>query len=316
MLVGFRVDMSDLYNDFDKARESFESQFSIMGTITYISGITDGYITSSTVVLQIDFNGSTLLLPNDCIGRVGTADIPVALRDDCLSCENTAFYSTRYELCARAVATSISRTMLAECGIDIYSYVTSIGSKHMHEHDSYMDALAYTPLDIETSYVRCPSSTTTQEITAEIFAAKSKQATLPGQFRVVAFGLVPGLGNETSGIYGLNAQIAAATMSIDGILSCSFGPYIHASMTQDVTTYGNNVIELDVHGFNFAHSYLGGLASGVTDGMPLVVSAMVQAPWGARNLPDYFDDERMKALHNEPPHSINISTLEEVESPY
>ena len=96
--VGFQVDMHEIYNDIERASESFESQFKMTTKISFLSGVEDDVIVDSNVVMHIDFEGSTVPLAHACVGRVGSADIPVALRDDALNCAQTSFFSTRYEL--------------------------------------------------------------------------------------------------------------------------------------------------------------------------------------------------------------------------
>ena len=85
-------------------------------------------------------------------------------------------------------------TSLADLGVEVFSYVTSIGSASFKEDDALMNAPDYKPLAIETSEVRCPDEQATEAMKAEIDRAKDAGESLGGTFRVVVTGLVPGVG--------------------------------------------------------------------------------------------------------------------------
>ena len=52
--------------------------------------------------------------------------------------------------------------------MDVFSYVTSIGSASFKEDDALMNAPDYKPRAIETSEVRCPDEQATEAMKAEI----------------------------------------------------------------------------------------------------------------------------------------------------
>ena len=56
--------------------------------------------------------------------------------------------------------------------MEVFSYVTSIGSASFKEDDALMNAPDYKPLAIETSEVRCPDEQATEAMKAEIDRAK------------------------------------------------------------------------------------------------------------------------------------------------
>ena len=74
---------------------------------------------------------------------------------------------------ALVAASAVAREFLAEFGVEIQSYVTRIGAAAMREQPIDFEALRYTPLEIESSPVRCPSAQASRAMEEEIAAARA-----------------------------------------------------------------------------------------------------------------------------------------------
>ncbi len=117
-----------------------------------------------------------------------------ALKTNTDDCRNILERASARETAARVAAAGIAREFLAELGVEVFSYVASIGDVSLDEDDPMLAAPDYKPLDIELSDVRCPDEGATEAMKAAIDAARAAGESLGGTFRVVATGLLPGVG--------------------------------------------------------------------------------------------------------------------------
>ncbi len=212
--------------------------------------------------------------------RPGHADLVGILRNNTDDCRNILERSSARETAARVAATGIAREFLADLGVEIFSYVTSIGSVRLFEDEDTLAEVMHSPAPIEFSEVRCPDEHTSQAMMAEIDAARAAGESLGGTFKVVATGLVAGLGNFASG---------PERLAIKGV---EFGLGFKAADLPGSKVH--DPIVLDGCDFVGTSNNAGGLEGGMTTGMPLVVSAAMKP---------------IPTLMN-PLRTINIDTLE------
>lgn len=207
--------------------------------------------------------------------RPGHADLVGVLKTATDDCRDILERASARETAARVAASGIAKEFLAELGVEIVSYVTSIGSAAMKETDPLVQAAQYEPLAIETSEVRCPDPEATQAMKRAIDRAKKSGESLGGTFRVVVRGLLPGLGSYATGPERLTSQLGAALFSIPAIKGVEFGLGFEASRREGSKVH--DPIELDPHfGFVRSSNNAGGLEGGMTTGMPLIVSAAMK----------------------------------------
>lgn len=224
--------------------------------------------------------------------RPGHADLVGILRNNTDDCRNILERSSARETAARVAATGIAREFLADLGVEIFSYVTSIGSVRLFEDEDTLAELIHSPAPIEFSEVRCPDEHTSQAMMSEIDAARAAGESLGGTFKVVATGLVAGLGNFASGPERLTSKIGSAMFSIPAIKGVEFGLGFKAADLPGSKVH--DPIVLNGCDFVRTSNNAGGLEGGMTTGMPLVVSAAMKP---------------IPTLMN-PLRTINIDTLE------
>ena len=218
--------------------------------------------------------------PSDLVREVtprpGHADLVGALKTNTDDCRNILERASARETAARVAATGIAREFLADLGVEVFSYVARIGDAALEEDDPLLAAPDYKPLDIETSDVRCPDEETTEAMKAAIDAAREAGESLGGVFRVVATGLVPGLGGYATGPDRLTSRVGAALFSIPAIKGVEFGLGFEAARRPGSAVH--DPIELDrAHScFTRASNNAGGLEGGMTTGMPLIVTAAMK----------------------------------------
>ncbi|MEG0301900.1 MAG: chorismate synthase [Gordonibacter sp.] len=218
-------------------------------------------------------------LPNDLVREVaprpGHADLVGSLKTDTNDCRNILERASARETAARVAAAGIARELLADLGVEVFSYVASIGSTTLEEDDPMLTAPDYKPLDIELSDLRCPDEAATEAMKVEIDRAREAGESLGGTFRVVATGLLPGVGGYATADERLTSRLGAALFSIPAIKGVEFGLGFQAA--QRVGSLVHDPIVLDRKtGFTRASNNAGGLEGGMTTGMPLIVTVAMK----------------------------------------
>ncbi|MBR5259889.1 MAG: chorismate synthase [Eggerthellaceae bacterium] len=214
-------------------------------------------------------------LEREVTPRPGHADLVGAMRSNTDDCRNILERASARETAARVAASGIAREFLAELGVEVYSYVVSVGGAAMEEENFLESAPLYAPLDIELSDMRCPCPKATEAMKAEIDQAKLDGESLGGTFRVVARGLIPGIGGYATAGDRLTGRIGGALLSIPAIKGVEFGLGFEAARRPGSQVH--DPITLDPKkGFSRASNNCGGLEGGMTNGMPIVITVAMK----------------------------------------
>lgn len=202
--------------------------------------------------------------------RPGHADLVGVLRTNTDDCRNVLERSSARETAARVAAGAIAKELLGALGVEVLSYVTSIGGVCMEEEpDGAVD-----PCKVEFSEVRCPDEIASARMMAAIDEAKEAGESLGGTFRVIATGLVPGLGTHATGSERLTSRLGAALFSIPAIKGVEFGIGFDAARRKGSEVHDE--ILLEDGAFARASNDAGGLEGGMTTGEPLVITAAMK----------------------------------------
>lgn len=207
--------------------------------------------------------------------RPGHADLAGTLKTNTDDCRDILERASARETAVRVAAAGIAREFLAELGVEVFSYVTSIGSVALHEDDPMLAAPDYKPLEIELSDVRCPDKETTKDMEEAIDSARAAGESLGGTFRVVATGLLPGVGGYATADERLTSRIGGALFSIPAIKGVEFGLGFQAARSLGSQVHDSIALDSKT-GFTRTRNNAGGLEGGMTTGMPLVVTAAMK----------------------------------------
>lgn len=274
--------------------------------VQILSGVRFGKTLGSPVCLSIKnddwenwtdrmavFGDEPTDLVREVMPRPGHADLLGVLKNDQTDCRNILERSSARETAIRVAASGIAREFLAEVGVEVYSYVVSIGGVGMIEEDPMRDAADYRPLAIEMSELRCPDEEATEAMKARIDEAKELGQSLGGTFRVVVNGLLPTLGGFEEARNRLTSKLGGALFSIPAIKGVEFG--IGFKNAEVLGHEAHDEIYLDKKkGFMRRTNRAGGLEGGMTTGMPLIMTAAMKP------IPTQID----------PLNTVNIDTLE------
>lgn len=280
--------------------------------VNVLSGVRFGVTLGTPITLQVVnrdwqnwtdrmavFGKAPADMEREVTPRPGHADLVGVLKNATDDCRNVLERSSARETAARVAAAGIAREFLADLGVEVFSYVTSIGSVVFEEDDPLVKAPRYKPLDIEMSDVRCPDAEATDAMKAAIDVARVRGESLGGTFCVVATGLVPGLGDFCSGPERLTSKLGAAMFSIPAIKGVEFGLGFEAARLEGSQVH-DPITHSEREGFTREGNNAGGLEGGMTTGQALIITAAMKpiptlmTPLGTVNIDTMEPEEASK----------------------
>ena len=205
--------------------------------------------------------------------RPGHADLSGALKYGHNDIRNVLERSSARETAARVAAGAVAKKFLSEFGITVGSYVLSIGSAAMKNSLPAADANLFALAD--SSPVRCPDADSSAKMVELIDMASEKGDTLGGTFSIIVSGVPVGLGSHTQWDKKLNARLMMAVSSIQAIKGVEIGLGFESARK-----FGSEVMDEIFHsrqtGFYRMSNNSGGIEGGMSNGMPLVITAAMK----------------------------------------
>lgn len=198
--------------------------------------------------------------------RPGHADLPGLLKYGLSDVRPILERSSARETAARVAAGSIARQLLNLFSIKAACHVIQIGQVAMENQSITFDQL----VDVETSPVRCISKTTEEAMMDAIDQAKAAGDSLGGIVEVRVKGLPVGLGSHVQWDRKLDAQLAAALMSIQAIKGVEFGDGF-LSAAKPGSQVHDEIYYSEKKGYYRTTNHAGGIEGGMSNGEELVV---------------------------------------------
>ena len=272
-----------------------------------LSGVRFGYTLGSPITLMIrnkDWENWTDIMaiegePTDkreiFNPRPGHADLVGGIKYGFYDLRNVLERASARETTTRVAVGAVCKTLLRDIGINIGSYVVSIGEL------SVKDLLPLIPLEqraelAEKSEVRIPVPEEDPKFKELIDFAKKEGESLGGIFEVFATGVPIGLGSYVHWDRRLDGKIAQAMMSIQAMKGVEIGDGFE--LTRKFGSQAHDEIFYDEEkGFYHGSNHAGGLEGGVTNGEPILVRV------GMKPIPTLMRQKSLK--------SVNIKTKEQ-----
>jgi chorismate synthase len=203
--------------------------------------------------------------------RAGHADLAGAVKYDFGDVRNVLERASARETAARVAAGAVARALLAQLGIDVWSFTAEVAGA---AYDPA--AAARSRQETEASPLRCPDQAAEERMVARIDAARAAGDTAGGVFEVVATGVPIGLGSHVHWDRRLDAALAGAVMSIPIVKGVEFGLGF-----EQTRRFGSEVMDViegrDRDGtWSRRTNNAGGLEGGVSNGQPIVVRGAVK----------------------------------------
>lgn len=205
--------------------------------------------------------------------RPGHADFAGMIKYDQDEARPILERSSARETAARVAAGAVARAFLRETlGIEVLSHVISIGRSEPY------DGPAPTFADIEAideNPTRAFGKEAGESMITEIEAAKKSGDTLGGIVEVIVQDLPIGLGSHISGEDRLDAQLAAALMSIQAIKGVEIGDGFEEARRRGSEAH-DEIVRHDDGTIQRESNRAGGLEGGMTNGETLRVRAAMK----------------------------------------
>jgi chorismate synthase len=199
--------------------------------------------------------------------RPGHADLAGIQKFGHTDVRNVLERASARETAARVAAGALAKAYLRELGVEVRSHVTRIGAVAAPGGDG-LGAADFEGVD--ESPVRSLDAGAGEAMVAEIDAARKANESLGGEFEVMAFGLVPGIGSHVSWEERLDGRLAQAIMSIQALKGVAIGDGF--ALAERVGSQAHDeIFWSDERGYNRETNRAGGIEGGMTTGDPVVV---------------------------------------------
>jgi chorismate synthase len=153
--------------------------------------------------------------------RPGHADLPGALKFDLHDSRDVLERSSARETAARVAAGALAKAFLFELGVQVGSFVTSVGE--VEARWDMEQGLASLHSSAEGAKLRMPDSDADDRAAARIDEARAEGDTLGGTFVCFSTGIPVGIGSHTERDRRLDGRIGAAFLSIPAIKGVEMG---------------------------------------------------------------------------------------------
>jgi chorismate synthase len=208
------------------------------------------------------------------VPRPGHADLTGAIKYGHRELRLSLERASARETAARVAAGALCRQFLAALGIEIGSYVVSIGPviadipAEMTYRERFQAA--------EQNDVRCPLPAAAEAMRAHIREVMQARDTAGGVFEVVALGVPPGLGSYVQWDRRLDARLIFALASIQAVKGVEAGPAFANAALRGSEVHDEILLAEDGQTLYRETNRAGGFEGGVTTGAPIVMRAAMK----------------------------------------
>jgi len=248
--------------------------------VNVLSGVRRGVTIGSPIALQIANKDWRIEeVPAIHRPRPGHADLAGSLKWLTTDCRETLERASARETAARVAAGALVRCLLAEFGIDVVGYVVRIKDVMAEVPSGVTWAELRARRDANEAY--CPDAAAAERMIEAIRQAKVEKDTVGGVVVAEVHGHPPGLGSCMRWQDKLDGRLMQAVGSVQAIkgveiglgfdCAAGYGSAVHDEIDFDPAKRGSPNL-----GFVRRSNNAGGLEGGMTNGMPIVVRAVMK----------------------------------------
>ena len=197
--------------------------------------------------------------------RPGHADLAGALKYNFSEARYVLERASARESAARVAIGALAKLFLGELGVEVLSHVISVGSASLDRVAEWAEIRATASKD--RVLLSCVDATVEQRMKDEVDKVLRTGDSVGGVFEVVAHHVPPGLGTYAQWDERLDAQLAAAVMSLQAVKAVEIGAGITAASSPGSAVHDEIGYEADSFTkFSRAHNNAGGIEGGVSNG--------------------------------------------------
>jgi chorismate synthase len=203
--------------------------------------------------------------------RPGHADLAGALKYNFPEARYVLERASARESAARVAIGALAKLLLRELGIEVLSHVVAVGKANVEHEVAWAEIQASCIKD--EILLNCADSEAEPRMKEEVDKVLRNGDSVGGVFEVVAHNVPPGLGTYVQWDERLDAQIAAAVMSLQAVKAVEIGAgvtaaYAPGSAVHDEIGYAHS---LGFAGFTRTRNNAGGIEGGVSNGQEIRV---------------------------------------------
>jgi len=281
MPAGLPIDQADLNQQMSRRQQGYGSggRMKIERDELVISaGVMAGLTTGGPIALQLPNLDYAKWAEREIepltIPRPGHADLTGAIKYGYRELRLSLERASARETAMRVAVGALCRQLLAQFGMVIGSYVTSIGeiTLDLPESLDYQERFA----TAESNDLRCPLSPAVEPWRQKIWNIMQARDTIGGIIEVVALNVPPGLGSYVHADRRLEAQLMASVGSIQAIKGVEIGPAFANSRRPGSELHDEIFLAEDGQTLVRGSNNAGGFEGGITTGEPIIVRAAMK----------------------------------------
>jgi len=260
-------------------------------TAHFISGVRHGKTIGSPISLRIenrDWKNWEEALPVNAgdpakhkrvaSPRPGHADLAGALKYNLPEARYVLERASARESAARVAIGAVAKLLLRTIEVEVLSHVIAVGKAACDGAPEWAQMRAL--LQKEDVLLSCIDPEVEQRMKAEVDQALRTGDSVGGIFEVIGHHVPPGLGTYANWDERLDAQLAAAVMSLQAVKAVEIGRGVHAAVSfgsQVHDAIGYSPEQNDKNGdehftrFTRAQNNAGGIEGGISNGEDIVV---------------------------------------------
>ena len=209
--------------------------------------------------------------------RPGHADLAGALKYNLPEARYVLERASARESAARVAVGAIAKLLLKTIDAEVLSHVVAVGKAGYEGSPEWEQLRALTAK--EEVMLGCVDEGAEQRMKAEVDQALRTGDSVGGIFEVIGHHVPPGLGTYANWDERLDAQLAAAVMSLQAVKAVEIGRGVHAavsfgSQVHDAIGYSKRATKNgddSFTGFTRAQNNAGGIEGGISNGEDIVV---------------------------------------------
>jgi chorismate synthase len=209
--------------------------------------------------------------------RPGHADLAGALKYNLPEARYVLERASARESAARVAVGAVAKLLLKAIEAEVLSHVIAVGAASYEGSPEWEQVLSLA--EKEEVMLGCVGSEAEQRMKAEVDQALRTGDSVGGIFEVIGHHIPPGLGTYANWDERLDAQLAAAVMSLQAVKAVEIGRGVHAavsfgSQVHDPIGYAKHATKNgddSFTGFTRAQNNAGGIEGGISNGEDIVV---------------------------------------------
>jgi chorismate synthase len=206
--------------------------------------------------------------------RPGHADLAGAIKYDFKDARYILERASARETAARVAVGALTKTFLAEFGVEVLSHVIAVGSARLERSAAWEELVALSQKN--EVLLGCVDAEAEQSMKQVVDHAYRTGDTVGGVFEVMAHNTPPGLGSHITWDTRLDGRLAQAIVSMQAVKGVEIGfaregSAAFGSKVQDTIHY-----DREQRRFHRGANRAGGLEGGITNGQDLLVRGFLK----------------------------------------